>query len=199
MTTLETSADEREVVPPARPLALAWLLLVGGAIGLAASFTLSLEKIRLLEQKNYVPSCNFSVIFNCLNIMKTDQASLFGFPNPFIGLMGFAVVITLGVVLLAGARLPEWVWAGLQVGATLGFAFVCWLQYESLYVIGSLCPWCMVVWAVTIPIFWYVTLRNLSTWAPGSRVVGFLRDWHALILALWFIGLATLIFFRFFA
>ncbi len=199
MTTLETSADEREVVPPARPLALAWLLLVGGAIGLAASFTLTIEKIRLLETAKYVPSCNFSRIFNCLNIMKTDQASLFGFPNPLLGLVGFAVVITLGVVLLSGARLPEWVWGGLQVGTTLAFVFVCWLQYESLYVIGSLCPWCMVVWAVTIPIFWYVTLRNLGTWAPGSRVVSFLRDWHALVLALWFIGLATLIFFRFFA
>ncbi len=199
MTTLDTSADEREVPTASRPLALAWLLLVGGAIGLAASFTLSLEKVKLLQNPDYVPSCNFNPIFNCLNIMKTDQASLFGFPNPFIGLMGFAVVVTIGVVVLAGARLPEWIWAGLQVGATLGFAFVCWLQWQSLYEIGSLCPWCMVVWAVTIPIFWYVTLRNLAVWTPENRVAGFLREWNVLIIALWFIALATLIYFRFYA
>lgn len=199
MTTLDTSVDEREPVAPAPPIALAWLLVVGGAVALAASFTLALEKLRLLEQADYVPSCNFSLVFNCLNIMKTDQASLFGFPNPFIGLMAFPVVITIGVVLLAGARLPEWVWAGLQVGTTLGFAFVCWLQWESLYEIGSLCPWCMVVWAMVIPIFWYVTLRNLRAWAPGSRVGAFLRDWHALLLALWFVLLTTLIYARFFA
>jgi len=56
----------------------------------------------------------------------------------------------------------------------------------------------MVVWAVTIPIFWYVTLRNLAAWAPRSRVAGFLRDWNVLILALWFLVIATAILFRFF-
>ena len=37
-----------------------------------------------------------------------------------------------------------------------------WLIFQSLYVIGALCPYCMAVWAVTIPICWYVTLHNLE-------------------------------------
>lgn len=199
MTTLDTPRSEPDAGPDRALWPLALLLTVGGAIGLTAAFTLAVEKIELLLNADYVPSCNFSRVFNCTNIMKTDQASLFGFPNPFLGLIGFAIVVTLGVVLLSGARLAEWIWAGLQVGVIAGFVFICWLQYESLYEIGSLCPWCMVVWAVTIPIFWYVTLRNLSTWLPGNRVVGFLRDWHALILALWYVLIAAAIFFRFFA
>ncbi|MFD3680550.1 vitamin K epoxide reductase family protein [Streptomyces sp. NPDC058613] len=36
-----------------------------------------------------------------------------------------------------------------------------------LYVIGALCPWCMAVWAVMIPLFWYVT-RHLAQ--PGSML-----------------------------
>ncbi|MEV6675377.1 vitamin K epoxide reductase family protein [Streptomyces erythrochromogenes] len=46
-----------------------------------------------------------------------------------------------------------------------GFAFTVWLIAQCLYVIGALCPWCVVVWAVMIPLFWYVT-RHLA--APAS-------------------------------
>jgi uncharacterized membrane protein len=40
---------------------------------------------------------------------------------------------------------------------------IIWLVGQSLYVIGALCPWCMVVWAITIPIFWQVTTDNLAS------------------------------------
>ena len=49
-------------------------------------------------------------------------------------------------------RLPRWYWAGLATGTLLGVAFVHWLIFQSLYRIGALCPYCMVVWAVTIPL-----------------------------------------------
>lgn len=42
-----------------------------------------------------------------------------------------------------------------------------WLISQCLYVIGALCPWCMIVWAVMIPLFWYVT-RHLAP--AGSRL-----------------------------
>jgi len=54
-------------------------------------------------------------------------------------------------------------WLGLNLGALLGMFFVVWLVSQSLYVIGALCPWCMVVWAITIPIFWQVTTDNLAS------------------------------------
>jgi len=37
-----------------------------------------------------------------------------------------------------------------------------WLIFQSLYRIGALCPYCMVVWVVTITVFWNVTLHNLT-------------------------------------
>ena len=48
--------------------------------------------------------------------------------------------------------LPRWYWAGLAAGTLLGTVFVHWLIFQSLYRIGALCPYCMVVWAVTIPL-----------------------------------------------
>ena len=193
MTTL-TGAEA-----PHSPRGLGALLTGGGIAGLVASFVLTHDKLELLKNPDFVPNCNISAIVNCTSVMKSDQAEVFGFPNPLVGLSFFAIVTTLGILLMAKVDFPEWVWAGLQVGGLFGVAFVTWLQYQSLYQISALCPWCMLVWAVTIPIFLYVTLRNLRAWIPGNRLVEFLRDWHALVLILWFIAIATLIFFRFYA
>ena len=163
---------------------LAWWLLVGGLIGLVAAATLLIEKIALLKDSNYVPSCSMNPVLNCGSIMKTDQAEVFGFPNPLLGIAAFAVVATTGAAVLAGGRLARWYWLGLQVGTVLGVVFVAWLVFQSLYRIGALCPYCMVVWAVVIPTFWYVTIRNLHAGAFGeraqqSKASKALRSWHA--------------------
>lgn len=144
-------------------LRFALLLIIGGVIGLAAGADLLIEKIILLENPDYVPSCSISPALSCGSVMSTPQASVFGFANPIIGVAAFPIVITTGVVLLAGARLPRWYWLGLQAGVTFGVVFIHWLAFQSIFRIEALCLYCMVVWTVTIPLFWYVTLRNLRT------------------------------------
>ena len=57
-----------------------------------------------------------------------------------------------GVLAVAKVELPRWYWGGLAIGSLLGAAFVHWLIFQSLYRIGALCPYCMVVWTVTIPL-----------------------------------------------
>ena len=37
--------------------------------------------------------------------------------------------------------------------------FVIWLFTQSVFSLGTLCPWCMVVWAVTIPLWWVSAFR----------------------------------------
>lgn len=129
------------------------LLTVCGAIGLVAASILSIEKYKLLTNPFYAPSCNVNASINCTAIMNSDQSAVFGFPNPYLGLAGFAVVLTIGVALLAGARFAQWFWWGLQIGVIAGMAFVLWLMYQSIVVIGALCPYCMAVWVVTATLF----------------------------------------------
>ncbi|MBU2695857.1 vitamin K epoxide reductase family protein [Pimelobacter sp. 30-1] len=165
------------------------ILVGGGALGFVTAFVLLLEKIELLKDAGYTPSCSLNPILNCGSVMVTDQAEVFGFPNPLLGIAAFPVVVATGAALLAGARLARWYWAGLQVGVTLGLGFVLWLMFQSLYRIGALCPYCMVVWAVVLPIFWYVTLRNAGAGlfgakVAGARVVRTLREWHLFALTL---------------
>ena len=70
------------------------------------------------------------------------------------------MLLTLGVVLATGISLPRWMWLSMEAGAVLGIAGVTWLQYETIYQVGYLCPWCMVVWSMMIPIFAVLTTRD---------------------------------------
>lgn len=160
-----TTTDERHPV-------LAWWLLVGGAIGLLAAGTLLVEKIRVLSEPSYVPSCSLNPVLSCGSVMNSEQAEVLGFPNPIIGVAAFAVVAATGAALLAGARLARWYWWGLQAGVVAGMGFVVWLFVQSLYVIGALCPYCMVVWVVVLVTFWYVTLRNVEQGLFGEKFAG---------------------------
>ncbi|GAB3826229.1 vitamin K epoxide reductase family protein [Kribbella italica] len=172
------------------PKLLPWLLLVGGAIGLVAAVVLTVEKIALLRDPAYVPSCSINPILSCGSVMTKPQAEAFGFPNPLLGIAGFAVVTTIGAALLAGATFRRWFWLGLQAGVTFGVVFVHWLIFQSLYRIQALCPYCMAVWAVTVPIFWYVTLHNLNR---RNRVVIAATRYHTVALTIWAVVLLTLI------
>nr|WP_246241221.1 vitamin K epoxide reductase family protein [Mycolicibacterium madagascariense] len=178
-----------------RPASAAWVL-IAGAIGLIAAITLTIEKIKLLQNPAYVPSCSINPVLSCGSVMVTPQAAAFGFPNPLIGIAAFAVVVVTGVLVVAKVRLPQWYWVGLAVGTLLGAVFVHWLIYQSLYVIGALCPYCMVVWSVTIPLLVVVTSIALRPLAHNgfARV---LYQWRWSLVALWFTGLILLILVRF--
>ena len=180
----------------------AWLLVVGGVVGLAAAFTLLVEKIALLEDPDYVPTCSINPILSCGSVMRTEQAEAFGFPNPIIGVVGFAVVLTVGMAMLAGATFRRWFWLGLQAGVTFGIVFVHWLIFQSLYRIDALCPYCMVVWAVMIPMFWYTTLHNIDRGhirvpAQLRRPVTGAAGYHAVAVTAWYLLIAGLVAQRF--
>jgi uncharacterized membrane protein len=190
----------RRLVPAGH--SLAWLLLITGALGLAASATLTLEKIRVLEDPNYVPSCNINPIISCGSVMRTPQASAFGFPNPLIGIAGFSAIVAIGAALLAGAAFRRWFWLGLQAGTLFGIVFIHWLIDQTLYRIGALCPYCMLTWTAMIPLFWYTTLHNTqhrviplpASWRPAVRVAS---RYHWLMPLVWYVIIALMILNRF--
>ncbi len=177
----------------------AWWVLSAGVIGLIASLALAVEKIRTLADASYVPSCNVNPVLSCGSVMATPQASLLGFPNPLIGIAGFAVVIVSGVLAVAKVPLPRWYWIGLTIGALAGAVLVHWLIFASLYRIGALCPYCMVVWSVTIPLLVVLVSAVFSSARAGhdSTVAGLVYRWRWSITALWFTAIVLLILVRF--
>ncbi len=188
------AADRPAGVPVGRSSAV-WVL-IGGALGLAASLTLTVEKVALLINPDYVPTCSINPVLSCGSVMVTPQASVFGFPNPLIGVVGFSVVLVTGVLAVAKVALPRWYWVWLAAGTLLGAAFVQWLIFQSLYRIGALCPYCMVVWAVTIPLL--VVTASIALQPLRTNVVArTLHQWRWSLTTLWFTGVILLILVRF--
>ena len=187
--------DTRAAGVQVRP-ASAWWVLIAGVAGLASALTLTVEKITMLSNPSYVPSCSINPVLSCGSVMVTPQASAFGFPNPLIGIVGFTVVVVTGVLAVGRIPLPRWYWLGLAGGTALGVVFVHWLIFQSLYRIGALCPYCMVVWAVTIPLFVVVSSIALQP-LGGQAVARVLYSWRWSLVALWFAALILLIIVRF--
>lgn len=178
------------------------LLAIGGFIGLTAAVVLLVEKVELIKNPDYIPSCSINPILSCGSVMTTSQAEAFGIPNPILGIAGFAAIGVVGAALLSGATFHRWFWLGVQAGVTFAVVFVHWLMYQSLYVIGALCPYCMVVWAVTIPIFWHTTIRNLQplrdTGPRGAaRAIRTITEYRGAILTAWYLTILALIAHRF--
>ena len=176
--------------------ASAWWVLIAGVAGLAAALILTVEKITMLTNPSYVPSCSINPVLSCGSVMATRQASAFGFPNPLIGIVGFTVVVVTGVLAVGRIPLPRWYWLGLAGGTALGVVFVHWLIFQSLYRIGALCPYCMVVWTVTIPLLVVVSSIALQP-LGGQAVARVLYSWRWSLVALWFAALILLIIVRF--
>jgi uncharacterized membrane protein len=202
MTVAAPSTVEPSESASARPTrvvvgrASALWVLIAGVLGLAASVTLTIEKIEIPIDPNYVPSCSLNPVLSCGSVMVTPQASAFGFPNSLMGIVAFSVVLVTGVLAITKVDLPRWYWVGLAIGSLLGTVFVHWLAWQSLYSIGALCPYCMVVWAVTIPLL-VVATSIAAAPATSNGVVRALHTWRWSLVALWFTGLILLILVRF--
>ncbi len=100
---------------------------------------------------------------------------------------------------LAGVRFPRGFMLAAQVVYALGFAFATWLFFESLFVIGALCPWCLVVTVSTTGVFASLTHVNvrdnnlfLSARAHDAASLGLRLGLDLLFVVAW-LGLLALL------
>lgn len=168
---------------------LPFIMIIGGVIGLAASFVLTYDKIHVLTDSSYQPACNLNPVLSCGSVMKTEQASLLGVPNTIFGLVAFSMLITVGLLLLSGSLLHKRIWQAMQIAAIAGVVFMHYLFFQGVFRIHAICPWCFVTWMITIPIFWYVTLYNLRVGniSIPSKANRFAQTNHGNILIVWYL------------
>nr|WP_243696072.1 vitamin K epoxide reductase family protein [Labedella phragmitis] len=180
-----------------RPVAIAVLLIVAGLIGWWAAFSLTVEKFDALQNPGQAAGCDFSRLVQCSANLDSPQGAVLGFPNPLIGLAAWIAPIVVGVALLAGARFARWFWVLFWLGFVGAAAFVVWLISQSIFVLGTLCPWCMVTWSVTIPGFLAVTAYVLMEGAiplgaAGRRFGRTMLRWVPLATVLCFVVIAVM-------
>lgn len=170
------------------------VLLFGSLVSWIASLVLLVEKLHLVANPGSSLVCDINPFISCGSVMMTWQASAFGFPNMAIGLGGFAVMGAAGSLLLAGTALPDWFrWAVLG-GMTFAVGFVHFLALSAIFDIRALCLWCMIVWAMTAPMF-FVTLAHMiedGALRPPRAVAGVLRRWVALTVTWYAVVMVTI-------
>ena len=180
-----------------KPTWFAWSSLALGIVGWFASFQLLTEYIKTLTEPNYVPNCNLSVIVTCGPNMDSWQGSVLGFSNTIIGVAAFMAPIIVGVAVLAGARFTQWFWVVYRIGLLGGLIFISWLAYQSIFRLGTLCPWCMVVWLVMIPLFWLTLTQPeaagmVSTSDRTRQRARAIRTWVWVGIAVYYVVIAAL-------
>lgn len=181
----------------------AWIfgtMLVSSCLSLLASFVLSVDAIRLAADPAAELSCNINAVISCGTVGSSWQSHLFGFPNAFLGLVAEPVVITVAVASLGGVRFPRWFMFAAQIVYSLGLVFAYWLLYESMFVIGALCPWCLLVTVSTTLVFSTVThvnIRDANLYLPPriqSAAARFLQvDLDVMVIVIWLLILALAI------
>ena len=101
--------------------------------------------------------------------MLSKQAEVFGFPNSLIGIGTFAMMLVIAVALFYGVKFPKVFWQIAIAGTALAAFFCHWLAFQTTFVIGALCPYCMVAWFATLLVL-SVTLREVLEFKRESAV-----------------------------
>lgn len=153
----------------------AFTMLIGSALGLLASFMLSIEALILAKNSHAVLSCDLNSVLSCSTVASHWSATILGFPNSFIGVMTLPVMVTIAVALLAGAKFPKWFMQAAQAGSVAGMVFAAWMFYMSYIEIGALCPWCLTLDVGMTLIFFGLTryniLRKNISWRGAQKFV----------------------------
>ena len=66
------------------------VMAIAAALGLLASFILSVEAIELAKNANAVLPCDINAALSCGAVGKHPTASVLGFPNAFLGMISFS-------------------------------------------------------------------------------------------------------------
>lgn len=180
------------------------VMAIFGLTGLIASFTLAVEEFHLLKDPNAILSCSINLVLNCAGVMKTWQASVFGFPNMFIGLIGFPLVLMIASLGLSRTKFPRWFAVSMELGLIFWTGFAYWLFFNSVYVIQILCPWCLVVtfsMTMLLAASTYYTIRhNTFNLSKGSieKIRGFLdKGYYQVVVASWIVLMIALVILKF--
>ena len=180
------------------------MMLISACVSLVASFVLSIDAVLLAADPGTALSCDINATISCGTVAEAWQAHLFGFPNAFLGLVAEPVVITLAVAALGGVRFPRWFMASAQAVYTLGLIFAYWLLSQSMFVIGALCPWCLLVTVSTTLVFvslTHVNIRDQNLYLPRrvqAWAAGLIdADVDAFAVAAWLVFLAAAILARY--
>lgn len=160
------------------------LLLLFSITGFTAAFIISFEKYLILKNPLYIPGCSINAWIDCGKVMNSTYATMFGFPNSWLGMIGWPMAWLTVLYLLTHKQLSK---PFMLIAMSLTFPAVIisyiW-TYLAFFQIGAICPWCILSCISA-------TLASL-TLVDLNRKQGFIKfpiksfNAWAITLAVWF-------------
>lgn len=176
------------------------VMLLSSIASLVASFVLAVEAITLAENPSAELGCDINAVLSCGTVASSWQASVFGFPNAFLGLIAEPVVITIAVAALSGVKFKRWFMLAAQLVYTLGLALAYWLFYQAMFSIGALCPWCLLITVATTLVFFEMTrinIRDNNLYLPQrlQQTLSSAIQWNldVMVVIAWLLALVLLV------
>ncbi|MDR0951229.1 MAG: vitamin K epoxide reductase family protein [Candidatus Ancillula sp.] len=156
------------------------VFLIFSLLAMLASFMLSIEALFEARNPGSRFSCDINAVLSCSTVAASDQAEILGkilpffgdftVPNAFLGMIFEAVFITIAVLLICGTKMPKWFMTASQIGNLCALIFAYWLFYQSSFVIGAMCPWCLLLMvSTTFQFFSQLHYNVLAQYLPFSE------------------------------
>lgn len=175
-------------------------LIVGAsAVGLVSSFLQLLDKLIHLKNPTANLACNISSVFNCSNVLDAWQSSFFGFPNSMMCMIFFSVMLGVALVGATGSSLNKVLRLVMHFFSVFFLFFGAWYLWQSIYVLGAVCIYCMFCYAAVIAInFAWVRTNVLDL--PYSKVKQKLirSNWDIVFWMVWASSFVLMITTRFY-
>ena len=131
-----------------------WLLLVCTLVGLTASTVSAYVGLQSRLDSSYASFCDINATMSCTDVYLSQFGSLWGVPVAFFGIVWFVLN---ALLILAGPlgtkHFQESVPGYLFACSTIGLAVVFYLGYASLFLLGTVCVMCVIVYLAVIGIF----------------------------------------------
>jgi uncharacterized membrane protein len=177
-------------------------LLIGAIIGIFAALGSSIELYHSLKDPGYKATCSINPVINCGSVMNSPEGAVLGFPNSYLGLLGFAGILGVLAAIYFGVKLPSRFWRLFKYGALANFIFVLWLMHQSIFDIKTLCLYCIATWVASPLVALYALLQysRSTKFKKGStraKLAAFLDAHHIDIIVGWYVAVLLLVIYKF--
>lgn len=178
--------------------------LIFSILGIAVSLILSLEYLTLLSNQTKALSCDINAQISCSSVMLSNQAKVFfNIPNTYFGFIFYSVMLTFFLINIFEQINNKILNLAFFLISLIGITFSAWLMHQSIFAIGSLCPYCIVSFISSSCIFFaasYLIIKNLKTSLPlvlGIKDFLFDKKWIFFFIFAWFFVWILIIFIKY--
>lgn len=128
------------------------IVAIASAVGFIASFLQMIEKVELLKNPQAILTCNINAVFSCTNILNAWQSSVFGFPNSLMCIAFFALTLAIGLVGWTSGSINKNLRLTFQGFALFFIGFGFWYLWQSIFIVGAICIFCLFCYAAVLTI-----------------------------------------------